>query len=71
MKDDTEKVKSLLTRRHLGKRGIHGIKIDKQAQAVEIYVDEDADIPRAVGPVQKDSGDLVVRATRSRRARLA
>jgi hypothetical protein len=71
MTEKHERVKAMLIRRHLGKRGIHGIKVDEASQSVELYVDEDADLQRAVAPVRKDSGDLRVRALRSRRASLA
>lgn len=71
MDDEQARVKKLLIRRHLGKRGINGIKVDQDAQAVEIYVDEDADLQSAVAQVRKDSGALDVRALRSRKAHLA
>ena len=71
MADDLKDMQETLIRRHLGKRGIHALKVDEETRTVEIYVDESADLDRTISRVQKDAGSLQLRVQKSRRPRLA
>jgi hypothetical protein len=71
MDDALKALHESLVRKHLGKRGIHGLNVDEETRTVNIYVDESADTAKAVNRLRKDAGDLKINAIKSRRARLA
>jgi hypothetical protein len=70
MTDDLKRLQQTLSRKHLGKRGIHGLNIDEEARTVEVYMDLDADEDRALKPMKRETGDLKIRTIRNKRARL-
>lgn len=71
MGDDLKRLQASLVRRHLGKRGIHGLSVNEDARTIDVYIDETADFDRALTRLRKDAGDLTIRPIKSRRARLA
>ncbi|CAN5776689.1 hypothetical protein BH18ACI5_BH18ACI5_06760 [soil metagenome] len=72
MSDDArKKLQASLVRRHLGKRGIHGLSVDSGSGTVDVYLDESADLDRAIAKLRKDAGDLKIRTFVGRRARLS
>jgi hypothetical protein len=39
MDEDLKLLRDSLVRRHLGKRGIHGLSVDEDSRTLEVYVD--------------------------------
>lgn len=70
MTDDLKRLQQSLSRKHLGKRGINGLRVDELARTVDVYMDVDADEDRALKPMKQETGDLKIRTIRSKRARL-
>lgn len=70
MTDDLKRLQEALSRKHLGKRGIHGLNIDVEAKTIEVYMDDGADEERAIKPMKRAAGELKLRTIRGKRARL-
>jgi hypothetical protein len=69
--EDLKVLHDSLVRRHLGKRGIHGLNVDPETRTLNVYMDDTADAVDVIKKLRKDSGDLKIRTIRSRRGRLA
>ena len=71
MSEQTKHLQGALTRKYLGKQGIHGIAIDEANATVKVYVDHAESAGRTINRLRKDAGALKVQTIASPRARLA
>ena len=71
MSEHIKQLQGVLTRKYLGKQGIHGIAIDEANASVKVYVERAESAGRTINRLRKDAGALTVETIASPRASLA